>query len=64
MRDADPLADMHLAVAELLDRMVIGDLARACSRPGASEAEIVGILRRHEVLRDEGDALVAVGTMQ
>jgi hypothetical protein len=35
------------------------DLARAVSRKGISEHEVADILRRHEVLLDEGEVPVA-----
>jgi hypothetical protein len=47
----DYLADRRLAIGALLDRMVVGDLARVCSRRGITEAEVAAAVRRHAILR-------------
>jgi hypothetical protein len=51
----DALADMHLAVAELLDRMVIADLARSC-REDMDDVDVLAAIARFHALREEGDA--------
>ena len=44
--DADVfLTERRLAIGAFLDRMLIGDLVKACSRPGISEADVAADLR-------------------
>jgi hypothetical protein len=59
----DVLADMRLAVAELLGRMRFADLARACRRD-VSEEEIADILRRHDAVREDDAPVATVKVLQ
>jgi hypothetical protein len=52
----DVLANLHAAVAALLDRMAVGDLTRVCSRRGITEAEVAAALARFDILHEPSEA--------
>jgi hypothetical protein len=52
----DYLADRRVAIGVLLDRMILGDLARVCSRRGITEAEVAAALARFDMLHEPSEA--------
>jgi hypothetical protein len=50
------LVDRRLTIGALLDRMLLGDLVRACARPGISDAEVLAAIARFDILHEPSEA--------
>jgi hypothetical protein len=52
----DYLVGRRIAIGVLLDRMILGDLVRACSSSHVSEAEVAAALARFDILHEPSEA--------
>jgi hypothetical protein len=50
------LTKRRIVIGALIDRMLLGDLVRACARPGISDADVLAVIGRFDILHEPSEA--------